>query len=106
MRSEQVGASTSAAEVTNVSPHGFWILLDDNQRFLPFERFPWVAEVSIARLSRAERPFPHHLHWPELDIDRHVESIDDPDSYPLVSGARPDESRERAPAARSRRRRR
>lgn len=106
MRSEQVGASTSAAEITNVSPRGFWILLDDQEWILPFERFPWFADASIAQLTSVERPFPHHLQRPELDIDLHVESIDEPDSYPLVSGARADESRERTPAARSRRRRR
>jgi len=92
MRSEQLGASTSAAEVTNVSPHGFWLLLDDEERFLPFERFPWFADASIAQLTKLERPFPHHLYWPELDIDLHVESIDKPESYPLVSGARPNKS--------------
>jgi hypothetical protein len=27
-------------EVTNISRHGFWILLDDRELFLPFEEFP------------------------------------------------------------------
>jgi hypothetical protein len=106
MRSEQLGASTSAAEVTNVSPHGFWLLLDGEERFLPFGRFPWFADASIAQLARVERPFPHHLYWPELDIDLHVDSIDEPDSYPLVSGARPDNPPRRTPPSRSRSRRR
>ena len=106
MKSEQLGASTSAAEVTNVSPHGFWLLLDDEERFLPFERFPWFADASIAQLTKVERPFQHHLYWPELDIDLHVDSIDKPESYPLVSGARPNKSLQRTPAARTRSRRR
>lgn len=52
MRSGQLGKSTSAAEVTNVSQHGFWLLLDEEERFLPFEQFPWFAEASIAQLLR------------------------------------------------------
>ncbi|HEV7672421.1 MAG TPA: hypothetical protein VGS22_28210 [Thermoanaerobaculia bacterium] len=28
-------------EVTNVSKHGFWIFLDDEEMFLPFVEFPW-----------------------------------------------------------------
>ena len=96
MRSGQLGASTSAAEVTNVSRHGFWLLLDGQEKFLPFDRFPWFAEASIAQLTRVERPLPHHLYWPDLDIDLHVESIDDPESFPLVSGARREKPRPRS----------
>jgi len=106
MKSEQLGASTSAAEVTNVSQHGFWLLLDEQERFLPIERFPWFADASIAQLSRVERPLPHHLYWPDLDVDLHVDSIDDPESFPLVSGARPNKSLQRTPPARPRSRRR
>lgn len=105
MRSEQLGASTSAAEVTNVSAHGFWLLLDDEEKFLPFERFPWFAEASIAQLTRVERPFPHHLYWPALDVDLHVDSIDEPESFPLVSSARPSEPRRRTSPPRPRSRR-
>ena len=106
MRSGQLGESASTAEVTNVSQHGFWLLLDEEERFLPFAQFPWFAEASIAQLSKVERPLPHHLYWPELDIDLHLESIDSPEAFPLVSGARPGKSPRRTPAARPRGRRR
>jgi hypothetical protein len=33
-------------------------------------------------------PSPHHLRWPDLDVDLAVESIRDPEKFPLVS--RPD----------------
>jgi hypothetical protein len=35
------GTSTSTLEVTNISKHGFWLLLDRRELFLPFEDFPW-----------------------------------------------------------------
>ena len=87
MRSEQPGTRTSAPEVTNVSKHGLWLLLDERELFLPFRYFPWFADATIAQLSNVERPLPHHLHWPDLDVDLHVESIEVPDAYPLVSAA-------------------
>jgi hypothetical protein len=31
-------------EVTNVSKHGFWLLLGDQEVFLPFEQFPLVSQ--------------------------------------------------------------
>jgi hypothetical protein len=34
------GTSTSAVEVTNISKHGFWLLLDGHELFLSFDHFP------------------------------------------------------------------
>jgi hypothetical protein len=87
MRSRQPGTHTSAPEVTNVSQHGLWLLLDERELFLSFRQFPWFADATIAQLSRVERPSLHHLYWPELDVDLHVESIEHPEAYPLVSAA-------------------
>jgi hypothetical protein len=85
MRSGELGATTSGCEVTNVSPHGFWLLLDGRERFLPFAELPWFAHATVAQLGRVERPLPHHLDWPDLDIDLHVDSLDRPEEFPLVS---------------------
>ena len=74
-------------EVTNVSPHGFWLLLDDEELFVPFVAFPWFRDAPIGELTKVERPAPHHLYWPALDIDLAVESIRHPERFPLVSGA-------------------
>lgn len=79
------GSSTSAVEVANISPHGFWLLLEGRERFIAFDRFPWFREATIGQLCDVELPAPHHLHWPRLDIDLAVESIDHPEHYPLVS---------------------
>jgi hypothetical protein len=34
--------SSLEVEVTNISPHGFWLLLDGRELFLPFADFPLV----------------------------------------------------------------
>ena len=81
------GTTTSAVEVTNVSKHGFWLLLDDEELFVPFEHFPWFKKASIDRLVDVLRPAPDHLYWPQLDTDLSVESIRDPSAFPLVSKA-------------------
>lgn len=85
MKSATPGSGTSAAEITNVSPHGFWIPLDEQEHFLPFREFPWFEQAAIAQLTRVERPLPHHLYWTDLDIDLHVDSLVNPGAYPLVS---------------------
>lgn len=89
MPSDTPGKSTLAAEVTNVSPHGLWILLDERELFAAFTHFPWFRDATIAQLTLVERPSPNHLYWPALDIDLAVDSLDNPAAYPLVSRSRP-----------------
>lgn len=85
MKSVQPGTTTSDVEVTNVSEHGFWIFIGDRELFAPFTEFPWFEHASIRELTTVELPSPHHLYWPELDVDLAVDSLDHPDHYPLVS---------------------
>ena len=98
MRSAQRGKRTSSAEVTNVSSHGFWLLLEDRELFLPFDTFPWFRDAPIAKLIRVQRPSPGHLYWPDLDADLAVESIEHPERFPLVSKVRPGAKPRRTPA--------
>jgi hypothetical protein len=77
------GPVTSEAEVTNISQHGFWLLLDGRELFLPFDEFPWFRRATVEAIVRLERPAAGHLHWPELDVDLSVASIEHPERYPL-----------------------
>ena len=79
------GKRTSDVEVTNVSAHGFWLLLDTEELFVPFTDFPWFKDVPVAKLANVQRPQPHHLEWPDLDIDLAVDSIRDPAKFPLIA---------------------
>ncbi len=88
MRSVALGKHTLAAEVTNISPHGIWLLLDGRELFVSFRDFPWFAEATVQQLVEVRRPAPHHLHWPALDVDLAVDSLDHPERYPLVSRVR------------------
>jgi len=88
MSSVAPGTSTSEVEVTNVSQHGFWLLIRDQEVFVPFSEFPWFRNASIGQLLNVQLPAPHHLYWPDLDVDLAVESLFHPERFPLVSRAR------------------
>jgi hypothetical protein len=92
MKSAKRGKSISRAEVANVSQHGFWLLVDGRELFLAFEHFPWFRDASVSALFAVVLAGPGHVHWPELDVDLTLESIEHPERFPLVSRVR-----ERAP---------
>ena len=85
VKSATLGISTSPVEVTNISKYGFWLLLGDEELFLPFSEFPWFRDANVAKILHVELPSSNHLYWPELDIDLAVESIRHPEQFPLVS---------------------
>jgi len=91
MESKTHGSSTSVVEVTNISRHGFWVLLDEREIFLSFRDFPWFKDASIGRILKVERLSPKHLYWADLDIDIHVDSIENPEQFPLISKSQPQE---------------
>jgi len=89
MRSAPRGDGASPVEVSGISPHGIWLFLGDREAFLPFADFPWFRDASVADVLHVERPQPHHLYWPNLDVDLAVESILNPERFPLISRERP-----------------
>ena len=89
MKSAAPGPGTSLAEVTNVSPHGFWLFIGERELFVPFSLFPWFREASVREITNVQLPSSHHLYWPDLDIDLAVDSIEHPEKYPLVSQVQP-----------------
>lgn len=88
MKSAKLGKRISQVEVTNVSKHGFWLLIGDRERFVPFQQFPWFRDASIGYLLNVRLPSSHHLYWSDLDVDIALESLDHPERFPLVSKAR------------------
>jgi len=88
MKSALHGTHTSEAEVTNVSAHGFWLLIGVREMFVPFDEFPWFRDAPVGQILNVLLQAPNHLYWPDLDIDLAVESIEHPERFPLVSKAR------------------
>lgn len=82
-----LGTCTSEVEVSMASNKGFWLLLGDEELFVPYAEFPWFKKVSIEEITHIEWPAPNHLYWPLLDVDLSVKSIRNPGKFPLRSKA-------------------
>jgi Protein of unknown function (DUF2442) len=88
-KSSARGVRTSVkAEVLGLTPHALWLLLGDRELMLDFTRFPWFAKASIEQVCDVELTHGTHLHWPQLDLDLHVDSIEHPERFPLIATRR------------------
>jgi uncharacterized protein DUF2442 len=85
MKSNPRGKITLEVEVTQIDRQGIWLLISDKESFLPFEKFPWFRDAAVGAIHNVELLNERHLHWPDLDIDLEVESIEHPERFPLKS---------------------
>ena len=84
MKSQKLGKSTSALEVLNILKNGVWLLVNDREYFLPYEQYPWFRDATVSEIHNVKLVHGGHLHWVALDVDLEVESLNKPESYPLI----------------------
>ena len=83
MKSLAVGRSISRPEILNISASGIWLFVLDKEYFLPYTAYPWFKDAPIKAILNVRLLNRVHLHWPDLDIDLEVQSLEHPDQYPL-----------------------
>ena len=89
MSSSQLGTDTSPAEVTGISRHGIWLLVNDREYFLSYEQYPWFRDARVSEILNVELHHHFHLYWPALDVDLDIASLEAPSRFPLVFNKTP-----------------
>lgn len=84
MRSQKLGKNISEAEILSVSANGMWMYVNGGEYFLPYKDYPWFRNAKVSEIYNFELLSGHHLHWPELDVDLELDSLNQPENYPLV----------------------
>ena len=84
MKSSAIGKNILSAEVVHISPHGIWILVKEKEYFLSYKDFPWFKKASVDDIFNVKLIHKHHLHWPALDVDLDLNSIEKIEEYPLI----------------------
>lgn|GEM_PF-978488 len=82
---EKHGKISSRCEIANISPFGVWVLIKAKEYFLDHKRYPWFKDACVADVLDVESPRPGHLRWPALDVDLHIDSLENPERYPLLA---------------------
>jgi hypothetical protein len=84
MKSKASGKLILDAEVTQIDHEGIRLLIAQKEFFLPYEKFPWFRNASVAAIHEVELVSDRHLRWPQLDVDLAIESIEHPERFPLI----------------------
>ena len=84
MKSQELGNDTSGVEVVNISVHGIWPSVNGREFFLPHAEYPWFRNATLGAVLNVQLLHETHLHWPDLDVDLELDSLDKPDADPLT----------------------
>jgi hypothetical protein len=70
--------------VTNIDAHGFWLLVEDAEYFVPFDDYPVFATATVEQIFDVQQLGPRQFYWPALDADIELDALESPERYPLV----------------------
>jgi hypothetical protein len=84
MKLKRPGESTSVPEVTIISAQGFWLYVNQREYFLSYKEFPWFKNATINEIFEVQILHQTHLYWKNLDIDLELDSLENPEKYPLI----------------------
>ncbi len=82
--SSNPGTNEAKVEVTHISAHGLWLLIENIEYFLAHDTFPWFKDAPIGKVLNVVLAAPGHVRWPELDVDLSLEILHHPEHYPLL----------------------
>lgn len=85
-KSSARGARTSPeVQVLGLTPHALWLMVRNRELMLDFKNFPWFRRATMDQVCDVALHHGQHLHWPQLDVDLHLDSIEHPERFPLIA---------------------
>lgn len=70
--------------IEKIDKTGVWLHAFGKEYFLDYESFPWFRNKKSHQVKSVVAQN-GHLHWPELDVDLSIDSLENPAKYPLKS---------------------
>ncbi len=77
-------STNTYAKVLVVTENGMLIALTTGDYFMPYTQFPWFKEAKVSEVMQVVAVGDDALRWDALDVDLEIESIIQPEKYPLI----------------------
>ena len=84
-KSAKRGKTTLEVEVQGISKFGIWLFVKGEEYLLTYEEYPWFKSAKVSEVMNVKHINEDHLEWPDLGVDLEIESLENPEKYPLKS---------------------
>ena len=85
MKLKEHGKNILEVEVSGITKNGIWLFIKGKEYFLPFDEYPWFRKAMVDDIMQVKLLHENHLCWEVLDIDLHLDSLENLEQYPLIS---------------------
>lgn len=87
MLSETRGKTICVSEVTSIGRDGFWLLIGDQEFFVPYQNYPVFRRATVEQIYAMQEIAPGQLRWEALDADIELDALECPERFPLKFAA-------------------
>ena len=63
------------AEVTTISPRGFWVGANGEELYIAFDEYPAFEHATVRDIARIELMSSTRLYWPCLGLDLDISTL-------------------------------
>ncbi len=71
------------SQITSIEDDGFWLLVQNEEFFVPFDRYPDFQNATIQQIFNFEDDG-DEFYWADLDIDIELDALRHPERFPLI----------------------
>jgi hypothetical protein len=73
--------------IENITPFGIWLYVKGIEYFLSYQDYPYFQDQTLSSIQNVQLLHGSHLYWPGLDVDLEIDTLDNPEKYPLKDQA-------------------
>ena len=77
-------SESMSASVLMINSQGVMLSVLGHDYFLSYNRVPWMQDAPVSSVLNVRMCGVEAIEWPDLDVDLEIESLQDPERYPLL----------------------
>ena len=80
----KTSGSSTLAKVLTITANGILLSIPEGDFFLNYKDYPWFRNAPINHVFDVEMEGDHAVRWNALDVDLEIDSILNPERYPVI----------------------
>ena len=73
-----------SAKVLSINSDGIYLSVGDKDYFISYNRVPWFQNAKVCEVMNVSMMGRMGIRWEDLDVDLEIDSLTNPEKYPLV----------------------
>ncbi|MEI6751620.1 MAG: DUF2442 domain-containing protein [Paludibacter sp.] len=73
-----------SAKILSINSDGIYLSVGGKDYFISYNRVPWFQNAKVCEVMNVSMMGRMGIRWEDLDVDLEIDSLTNPEKYPLV----------------------